>query len=495
MRTQLVYCLLTLLSAGSCYRPNSRYCDELVPCPGAQACNLGTHSCGTGDGGMSGGVSIMTVTPAAVSIAGGGSVTITGSGFQKNATVKFGDLNAAITKLTDTEIQVTAPAGVAIGCGKVAITVVNPDSSLARRDDLFRYSITNIKFTAQTPFHAATGDFASLAAGDFNGDRKTDIVAVTRGATASYVFVPGNGTLGFGTPTLTSIPSGTYTKALDVSLNIDDIRDFLFYDPSGPYVVPFRGQPSGSFGAPSYQPFRAATVFEYATSGQPNDLGVVRAPIGELFLMINDGAGGFGASVQTPISNLSTAAGGDLDGDGATDIVGALQSGVINFYKGQDLRTFADPVSMGNLANVKYAQTVDLDGDGKLDAFFIAQDASSATAVAYTPGAASTFSQLLSPLALDKTITGYLLRDLTCDGRPELITYKTSTPLSVYLNSSRTGTAKFDAVMTLNAQFLSASLSVESVAFGNFDEDQRPDLIILRGMSLGDVIVLKNESE
>lgn len=495
MRTPLVYCLLTFLSAASCYRPNSRYCDELVPCPGSQSCNLGTHSCGTGDGGSMSSVSITTVTPAAVSIAGGGSVTITGSGFQKDATVKFGDLNAAITRLTDTEIQVTAPAGVAIGCGKVAITVVNPDSSSARRDDLFRYSISNIKFTAQTPFHVAAGDFASLAAGDFNGDRKTDIIAVTRSAMASYVFAPGNGSLGFGATTLTAIPFGTYTKALDVSLNDDDIRDFLFYDPSGIYVVPFRGQPSGNFGNPSYQPYRAATVFEYASSRQPNDLGVVKAPIGELFLMINDGAGGFGASVQTPITNLSTAASGDLDGDGKSDIIGAHQNGVINFYKGQDLRTFADPVPMGNLANATYAETVDLDGDGKLDAFFIAQDVSSSTAVAYTPSAASTFSQLLTPVALEKTITGYFLRDLTCDGRPELITYKASTPLRIYLNSSRTGTAKFEAVTDLNAQFLGASLSVESVAIGNFDEDRRPDLVVLRGSSLGDVIVLKNESE
>lgn len=81
---------------------------------------------------------VTSITPATGPLAGGTAVTITGTGFQAGATVRFG-ANAAtgVTVVSATSITATSPAGAA---GAVGVTVTNPDAQTATLAGAFTYA-------------------------------------------------------------------------------------------------------------------------------------------------------------------------------------------------------------------------------------------------------------------------------------------------------------------------------------------------------------------
>ena len=83
-------------------------------------------------------VSLNQVSPLAGSIAGGLSVTLTGSGFQPGAAVYFGNSPATQVSVESGEvIRATSPA--APGTGSVSVSVINPDGSSATMPGGFTY--------------------------------------------------------------------------------------------------------------------------------------------------------------------------------------------------------------------------------------------------------------------------------------------------------------------------------------------------------------------
>lgn len=86
-------------------------------------------------------VRITTVSPIAGSLAGGFVVTLTGSGFQPDADVYFGNSpSPEVHVLSGTSIQATVPA--ATQTGSVNITVFNPDGSQGTKLAAFTYVST-----------------------------------------------------------------------------------------------------------------------------------------------------------------------------------------------------------------------------------------------------------------------------------------------------------------------------------------------------------------
>lgn len=83
-------------------------------------------------------VSLNQVSPIAGSVAGGLSVTLTGSGFQPGAAVYFGNSPATQISVESGEvIRATSPA--ASGAGSVSVSVINPDGSSATLPGGFTY--------------------------------------------------------------------------------------------------------------------------------------------------------------------------------------------------------------------------------------------------------------------------------------------------------------------------------------------------------------------
>ncbi|MBV8547755.1 MAG: IPT/TIG domain-containing protein, partial [Acidobacteria bacterium] len=79
---------------------------------------------------------IASILPSSGSIAGGTVVTIAGTGFLTNATVKFGGVAATNVSVTSTSITATAPAHAA---GKVDVVVTNSDGQSATLPQSFTY--------------------------------------------------------------------------------------------------------------------------------------------------------------------------------------------------------------------------------------------------------------------------------------------------------------------------------------------------------------------
>lgn len=79
---------------------------------------------------------VTAVSPTSGSTAGGGSVTLTGTGFKSGAAVLFGTTAATVTATTATSITVTLPARPA---GVVSVTVTNPDGQSSTLPNAFRY--------------------------------------------------------------------------------------------------------------------------------------------------------------------------------------------------------------------------------------------------------------------------------------------------------------------------------------------------------------------
>lgn len=83
-------------------------------------------------------VSLNQVSPIAGAVAGGISITLTGSGFQPGAAVYFGSSPATqVTVESDAVIRAVVPA--ASGTGSVSVSVINPDGSSATLPGGFTY--------------------------------------------------------------------------------------------------------------------------------------------------------------------------------------------------------------------------------------------------------------------------------------------------------------------------------------------------------------------
>ena len=84
-----------------------------------------------------GGISVSNVTPGGGAIAGGTTVSISGNGFSRGATVKLGDVSASsVIYVNSTQIVAVTPPG---SLGSVRVTVTNPSGESGMRDPAFNY--------------------------------------------------------------------------------------------------------------------------------------------------------------------------------------------------------------------------------------------------------------------------------------------------------------------------------------------------------------------
>ena len=103
------------------------------------SCSNPSDSLIPNDMGGVGNISITSVSPAVVGIAGGTPVAVYGTGFAAGATVAFGNkLATQVQVISSTQIQMLAPAA-ENGPGAVPVTVRNADGSFAVATGLFRY--------------------------------------------------------------------------------------------------------------------------------------------------------------------------------------------------------------------------------------------------------------------------------------------------------------------------------------------------------------------
>jgi len=129
---------------------------------------------------------VTSILPVSGSISGGTVVTISGTGFLSNPTVKFGGVAATNVSATATSITATAPAHAA---GKVDVVVTNSDGQLATLTQAFTYALPAPTIssvapntgpnTGGTPVTITGTNFQSGATVTFGALPATDVTVVS----------------------------------------------------------------------------------------------------------------------------------------------------------------------------------------------------------------------------------------------------------------------------------------------------------------------------
>ena len=137
---------------------------------------------------------------------------------------------------------------------------------------------------------------------------------------------------------------------------------------------------------------------------------------------------------------------------------------------------FAFPVSFTSTSNLKSGLIGDLDGDGKSDLVSIN---STTLSVFRNTGSADTLSfATKEDYVFGTSGTKVAIGDLDGDGKPDLVVVNSVYLVSVYRNTSSSGSISFAAKVDLTTVN-----GAKDVAIGDMNGDGKPDLIVANGGS------------
>ena len=226
-------------------------------------------------------------------------------------------------------------------------------------------------------FSTGTGP-ASVAIGDLNGDGKADLAVANRGVSNGTEMVGGDVAvllnMGGGTFVAANYPAGVSPVAVAMAdLNGDGKADLAVASGTGVSVLINNG--NGTFGAPvnygsGTNPFSVAAA---DLNGDGKIDLAVASNAGGASVLLNIGNGTFAAAVNNSYPGPNNGSGpvviGDLNGDGRPDLAAVTHSdscNAVTVLLNQGSGVFGAPsyVSLDN----PYAVTLgDLNGDGQLD--------------------------------------------------------------------------------------------------------------------------------
>jgi len=366
------------------------------------------------------------------------------------------------------------------GDGKPELAVATGDTAAVH---IFR-NRGDGTFPARLDYPALYSPFA-LCAGDVDGDAFEDIVvAVPERNTISVMRNSGTGLF----PARLDYPTGAYPSSIAIQdLDGDGTREIVVANNNSSgigTVSVFRNLGSGVFAprsdyAVGIQP-TAVTVADLDGDGKP-DLAVAKyhaANSGQLSVMLNRGNCEFSAARDYPVgSNPSAIATGDLNGDGAVDVLAVNSGGksvsiLVNHGDG----TFEAPTNYVTATLPQYVGVGDMNQDGHLDfaVVNVGHNGSENSVSVFLNRGDGTFQSRVDYLAGSEP-RGLALGDFDCDGDLDLVVANSGTGLarstvSVFFNSGdATFSERTDYAVGARPLFLSS---------GDFNADGLLDLAV-----------------
>jgi hypothetical protein len=223
-----------------------------------------------------------------------------------------------------------------------------------------------------TNFQHLTG----LAVADFNGDGKPDI-AVTDSSQKQVVVYLNNGNGSFSSPVTTPIQMGAIGAGAIVvgDFNEDRKLDLIVGTIAGSQAnIVLSGNGDGTFTQGQTLPgsfgFFSAAVVDI---NHDSHLDLIAGGNGTLYVYLGDGHGNFAAQSftnQGPPDAFFSVVAGDFNNDGKIDFVAtAYHSNALRYFAGNGDGSFAAPSVLSNSGfnNPRFLASGDFNGDGKLD--------------------------------------------------------------------------------------------------------------------------------
>jgi hypothetical protein len=339
---------------------------------------------------------------------------------------------------------------------------------------------------AQAQFAAAPGSpFAvgsmprSVAAADFNGDGKLDLVTANFGANTVTVLL-GNGSGGFtaahGSP-FTVGPMPAFVAVGD--LNGDGNPDLVIANFGGNTITVLLGNGLGGFAPALGSLFAVGANPQSAAIGDLNgdgnlDIVTVNSGDNTVTVLLGNGSGGFTAAAGSPFAvgtNPQSVAIGDINRDRKPDIVTANSGDntvtvLLGNGSGQFTPDPGNPFAAG--ANPQSVAVGDLNGDGNPD--IVTANAGDNTVTALLGDGTGNFAAG-AHITVGSKPSSVMLKDLNGDGVPDLATANSGdNTVTVLLGNGSGGfTAAAGSPFAVGASPL-------GVALGDFNGDGQLDL-------------------
>lgn len=342
---------------------------------------------------------------------------------------------------------------------------------------------------------------ASAALGDFNEDGKIDLAA---SQLSGIGILDGDGAGAFNDAfsyhTSLSSPRGTVVA----DFNNDGKQDFATVGPPFLNVAGVEvalGDGTGGFTRKSFSnfgfsfPISEITTADFNSDGKL-DLAVTRPFLGSVYLLLNDGTGGFPADeFSAPQvfagSGASTIKAGDFNNDTKADLI-VITSENFSVLLGDGSGAFT-VIPGGALQGFHDLDIGDFNGDGKSD-IAVATNGANIITVFKGDGAGHFSNYATAPtpgLALSVVV-----RDFNGDGKPDIAALSTT-------SQSLTSPAYVVVLINDGAQGFSpvTNYSIDGagrLAVGDFNSDNQPDLVMttkttIVGGAPGDIVVLTNK--
>jgi hypothetical protein len=331
----------------------------------------------------------------------------------------------------------------------------------------------------QSPAFQTSGALLSLAAADFNGDGKPDLLVnyYATGGTTSVLLGNGDGT--FQNPTSVA-PALGLVRVADV--NGDGHPDIIQADYNSSSVSVFLGNGNGGFQQPQPYPtsgrhLRYMAVADLNGDGKPD---IVTANNGgySVNVLLNNGDGTFKAAQTLSVGgSFDFLAVADVNGDGKPDLVVGAGSSVI-VLQGNGDGTFQNPQTVSTIGPSALVAVADVNGDGKPDLVVNEFTPYSQSYLGVMLGNGDgTFQNQTSigTLAGDfTTVQGsVVVADVNGDGKPDIIAANYGRQgVSVFLGNGD-GTFQSPQLFATNTSTQPASITV-----ADLNADGKPDIII-----------------